>query len=136
MACYLQVVFERLQRLFRRQAPLQLGTGSDRPRTYSADSGYVYEYSFAGFRALRGAWEYVFAVTAARAPVRDIQVVLPESVSQWAGRDRELTASERYGIAKVCLKNAMDRADGPDALEPQVRPDRDEIASVADLLDL
>ena len=136
MACYLRGVFERLQRLFRRPVPLQRGMGSDRPRTYSADSGYVYEYSFAGFRALRGAWEYVFAVTAARAPVRSIQVVIPEAVSQWAGRDRDLTASERYGIAKVCLKNAMDRAAGPDSLAAQVRPDRDEVAEIADLLDL
>jgi hypothetical protein len=96
----------------------------------------VYEYSFTGFRALRGAWEYVFAVTAARAPVRTVQVLIPETVSQWAGRGRDLTASERYGIAKVCLKNAMDRAAGPDALEPQVHPNRQEVAEIADLLDL
>lgn len=136
MPCYLRGVFDSLRRLFRRQSALQLGTGSGRPRTYSADSGYVYEYSFAGFRAAGRAYEYVFTVTGGRAPARPVRVLLPEAVTEWAGRDRELTVSERYGIAKVCLKNAMDRAAGPDALEAEVRPGSEEIAEVADLLDL
>lgn len=136
MPCYLRGVFDSLRRLFRRQSALQLGTGSGRPRTYSADSGYVYEYSFAGFRAAGGEYEYVFSVTGGRVPARKIRVWLSDAVAEWAGRDRELTASERYGMAKVCLKNAMDRAAGPEALESEVRPGREEIAEVADLLDL
>ena len=136
MPCYLRGVFERLRRLFRRESPLVRGTGSARPRTYSADSGYVYEYSFAGFRSAGGVYEYVFTVSGGRGPGRRVQVVLPASAAEWTGRNRELTASERYGLAKVCLKNAMDRAAGPDVLEAEVRPGREEIAEVADLLDL
>jgi hypothetical protein len=129
-------VFERLQRLFRRKPALVRGIGSARPRTYSADSGYVYEYSFSGFRSAGGAYEYVFNVSGGRSPSRAVQVVLPEAVHDWTGRGRELTASERYGVAKVCLKNAMDRASAPDVLETAIRPGRDEVAEVADLLDL
>ena len=136
MACYLRGVFERLRQLLSRQPPLVRGTGSARPRTYSADSGYVYEYSFAGFRSSGDVYEYVFTVSGGRAPGRTVQVMLPAEAAEWTGRDRELSASERYGLAKVCLKNAMDRAAGPAVLEAVIRPGREEIAEVADLLDL
>ena len=39
-----------------------------------------------------------------------IAILLPETrLTEWAGRDRELTASERYGMAKLTLKRALDR---------------------------
>ena len=130
-------MFDFLQRFVRREPELKRGPGSERPKTYSADSGYVYEYSFAGFRRSGGSIEYVFSVTGGRTAAVRVRVVLPEAeVREWTGRDRDLTASERYGIAKVCLKHALDRAPNPQSVAREVAPAREEIAEVADLLDL
>ena len=123
--------------MFRREPVLQRGTGSQRPKTYSAESGYVYAYSFAGFRHVPGRYEYVFSVSGGREPSVRMRISLPQvEIQEWAGRDRELTASERYGIAKVCLKRILDRAETPKILPAEVTPSRDEVREVADVLDL
>lgn len=126
--------------LFRREVPLTSGPGTGRIRTWSAESGYVYEYRFAGFRRLGGPEtliEYVFQVTGGRRPEVPVSVLLPEdSLSGWTGRERVLTASERYAIAKICMKRALDRFPTPDSLEAEIRPDAYEVREIADMLDL
>jgi hypothetical protein len=129
------------RRLFRREPPLESTYSTGRPRTYSADSGYVYEYSFAGFRRLRRGGddyvEYVFDVTGGRVERSAVAILLPERrLREWAARDRDLTASERYGIAKLTLKRALDRFPDPRSLHSEVVPDRTEVCEIADLLDL
>ena len=97
----------------------------------------MYQYSFAGFRSESGEYEYVFLVGTGRSAGKRVRLVLPAAdVQEWTGRGWELTASERYGIAKVCLKFAMDRWPDPNSAEAEIRPDQAEIAAVADLLDL
>lgn len=129
------------RKLLRRDTPLTTTRSTGRPRTYSADSGYVYEYAFAGFRRIRRQGgthvEYVFEVTGARVPKCAIAILLPEArLREWAGRDRELTASERYGMAKLTLKRALDRFPDPRSMTPEVIPDRVEVGAIADVLDL
>jgi hypothetical protein len=81
--------------------------------------------------------QYVFRVTGARSLPVDVAVHLPEQrLPEWTGTRRELTASERYGIAKLSLKNALDRAPQPSALTNEVFPDEGEIAGIAETLDL
>jgi hypothetical protein len=127
--------------LFRREVPLSGGPGSGRPRTWSAESGYVYEYQFAGLRRVRqgseSVIEYVFEVSGGRGPKTPLSVILREErLAAWTGRARELTASERYGIAKICLKRALDRFPAPDAMQRELHPDAAELREIADTLDL
>jgi hypothetical protein len=101
----------------------------------------VYEYSFTGFRRIRRGGdphvEYVFEVTGARVRKSAIAILLPESrLREWAGRDRDLTASERYGMAKLTLKRALDRFPDPRSLQAEIIPDQGEVSAIADVLDL
>lgn len=137
----LRTLISFLRSLLRRNPPLVGTRSTGRPRTYSADSGYVYEYSFAGFRRIRRGSEsyveYVFDVSGARQTPSAVSVLLAEQrLPEWTGTLRELTASERYGIAKLCLKRALDRFPDPKSLEAQVFPNREEISAVAETLDL
>jgi hypothetical protein len=130
-----------LRTILRRDPPLVRTRSTGRPRTYSADSGYVYQYSFAGFRRIKrggeGYIEYVFEVTGARETPSAVSVLLAEGrLPEWTGTQRELTASERYGIAKLCLKRALDSFPDPKSLKPQVLPDKMDIEEVAATLDL
>ena len=134
-------MLDLLRKLWRRDPPLIRTRSTGRPRTYSADSGYVYTYSFAGFRRLRRSKEafveYVFDVTGGREPVSAVTVELAEDrLSGWTGRDRELTASERYAIAKLVLKQALDRFPDPKSVDSRVIPGEREIAEIAETLDL
>jgi hypothetical protein len=129
------------RKLLGREPPLTPTASTGRPRTYSADSGYVYEYSFAGFRRIRrhgeACIEYVFEVSGARVQKSPVAVVLAEHrLREWVNRDRDVTASERYGIAKLALKRALDRFPDPHSLSAEVAPDRQEVAGIADVLDL
>ncbi|MEJ7606442.1 MAG: hypothetical protein WKF37_09270 [Bryobacteraceae bacterium] len=67
-----------------------------RVKTYSAESGYVYQYAFRGFRDLGAALEYVFEVSSGRGGFTSVAVFLKQSVLQeWANRhQRSLGASD------------------------------------------
>ena len=130
-----------LRNLFRPEDRLTQGPYSGRPRSWTADSGYVYEYAFAGFRRIRQGGEdlieYRFAVTFGKPQGVTIAVFLPESrLPAWTGTARELTASERYGIAKLCLKAEFDRAESPAQLLETLRPAEEQIGEIARTLDL
>ena len=130
-----------LRTILRRDPPLVRTRSTGRPRTYSADSGYVYQYWFAGFRPVKrageGYIEYVFEVTGARESPSAVSVLLAEGrLPAWTGTQRELTASERYGIAKLCLKRALDSFPDPKTLSPQVVPSKSDVEEVAATLDL
>jgi hypothetical protein len=126
-------------RIFGKEPELKRPFASTRARTYSADSGYVYEYAFENFRHCRGresAYEYVFRVCAARRPPAQVSVRLPGSVlAAWETNHRQLTASERYGIAKLTLKRAFDRWPGPEAVTPVVAASESDVEEIAAELD-
>lgn len=128
-------------RLVRREPPLIRTPSTGRPRTYSADSGYVYQYTFAGFRERRAGGardvEYVFEITTGRAPAFPLVILLTErDLRASIARDRDLTASERYGVAKLALKRALDAFEHPAAIPPLLAPDADELAAIGEILDL
>ncbi|HYO83018.1 MAG TPA: hypothetical protein VES20_16540 [Bryobacteraceae bacterium] len=137
----LQCLLEFWRKLLRREAPLTRGAHAGRTRSWTAESGYVYEYSFAGFRRVRRSGEsfieYQFSVSASRSEPRVVAVFLPEErLPEWTGTAREITASERYGIAKLCLNQEFDRAEAPPLLMKELNPDRAQILEVAQTLDL
>ncbi len=85
-----------------------------REKAYAADSGYVYQYTYEGYRnvARDGAdgREYVFRCTSDRSAHFSITVFAPgESFASWE-RDtgRELSEVERYAVVKMRLFEIFD----------------------------
>lgn len=106
----------RLRKRERGAAPAEL---RGRPRVrrekiYAADSGYVYQYTYEGYRPVtRGkveGCEFVFRYTADRASRFSITVFAPdESFSDWERQfDRELNRVERYAVIKMRLFEIFD----------------------------
>jgi len=110
---------------FRRKKPAPL-TGAPvvrRQKSYSAQSGYVYQYYFEGRRADDTGTEYVFDVTADRKNPFPVSVFLAESVvASWQqGHQRTITTTERYAVAKMALFQAFDERRGPSEMKEPIR---------------
>lgn len=89
-----------------------------RIKSYSAESGYVYQYHFeevraGGTRGGRAGSEYVFIVSRDRKHSFAVPVFLRrEALEAWAaGHGRELTGSEQYAAVKMRLFRAFDESD-------------------------
>ena len=105
-------------------------------KTYSAQSGYVYQYYFAGQRSTDRGGEYVFQVSADRKTESAVSVFVDEAVVEvWmAENGRDLGGSHRYGIAKMALRNALDERPLQQAFA-EVRPGAAEVAAILEELD-
>jgi hypothetical protein len=87
-----------------------------RMKTYTAQTGYVYQYYFVGKRdALprdphAPATEYVFDVTPDRRTMYAVSVFLrPDALDAWAlTYGRSLTDAEQYAAAKLRLLQGLD----------------------------
>jgi hypothetical protein len=130
------------QKLFSRKPDYGGAPRLHRQKTYSAESGYVYQYGLTSFRQHRRSgdevYEYSFIVSSGRVPDAPISVILRRSVlRQWeAQRGRDLTASERYAIAKITLKRHLDTTEKPGDVQTNVSPDLEEVDSISDFLEL
>ena len=88
-----------------------------RMKTYTGETGYVYQYYFVGKRAaLPGATEapateFIFDVTPDRKTLFAVSVFLKaEAVAAWgAAHGRELSETEQYGAAKMRLFRGFDQ---------------------------
>jgi hypothetical protein len=82
-----------------------------RPKTFAGSQGYVYQYYFAGKRAVPSSGaresvrEYVFDVTSDRKMAYAVSILLPETVvTGWAeSHGRSLSDSEQYAALKMRL---------------------------------
>jgi hypothetical protein len=95
-----------------------------RQKTYSAQSGYVYQYFYEGHRpssAERGT-EYVFDVSSDRKTSSPVSVVISDAaVASWQNESgRTLSATEQYAIAKMALFQAFDERESPEAMRQAV----------------
>ena len=87
-----------------------------RIKTYTGQTGYVYQYYFVGRRpALEGdpaapATEFVFDVTSDRKTTFAVSVFLPpDALAAWAAcRGRTLSEPEQYAAVKLRLMQAFD----------------------------
>ena len=128
------------RRLFPRKTVLGGALRTGRQKTYSAESGYVYQYLLSSFRQHRrggeAVHEYTFEVSGGRWPAALVSIVLRASVlRQWETRHgRELTASERYAIATITLKRQLDASETPKSVPSVVAPDVAGIEAVSSLL--
>jgi hypothetical protein len=107
-----------------------------RHKTYSAESGYVYQYHYEGSRGIEDGREYVFMATAARRAEFPVIVALRESaVEPWQTRHgRELTGPERFAIAKLSMKRAFDERGSPDLMRDTVEPDSIAVEEILTML--
>ena len=135
-------MLEWWRRLFPPQRDLGSAPRTGRQKTYSADSGYVYQYVLSSFRQHRRVGEdlheYTFEVSGGPGRKSSVAIVLKSSVLHtWIREhDREFSASERYGIAKIALKRELDSAEDPSSLAADVSPDAAQVDDICRFLGL
>jgi hypothetical protein len=133
-------VFEKL--FSKKEAPLAGAPPLRRLKTYSAQSGYVYQYCYEGQRSFqhsgdRGT-EFVFSLSADRKTWRPCKVLLPGgAVASWeAAHARELSATERYAIAKMALFQAFDDRATPALMKADILVRNDDVEAIVENLGL
>jgi hypothetical protein len=113
-----------------------------RMKTYSAQSGYVYQYYYEGYRPFHAdgetGTEFVFSISADRKFWHPASVhVSDEAVAQWqSAHQRELSNNERYAIAKMALFQAFDDRANPALMKEAVRVRAADVAAIVETLDL
>ena len=117
-------VFDRW--LSRKPQPLSGAPAIRRQKTYSGQSGYVYQYYYEGHRPYKRernhGTEYVFNVSADRKTSIAVSVLVSDTaLEDWQSRHgRTLYASERYAIAKMALFQAFDERPEPATMDADV----------------
>ena len=113
--------------LTRKPQPLTGAPEIRRQKTYSGQSGYVYQYYYEGHRPYKrdrhSGTEYVFDVSGDRKTSMAVSVLVSDTaLEDWQSRHgRTLYASERYAIAKMALFQAFDERPGPAAMSADVQ---------------
>ncbi len=126
----------------KKEEPLRGAPDVRRFKTYSAESGFVYLYSFSGIRMTHRedavGTEYVFEVTADRKKWWPASVFLSHStLNAWMRENgRDLSASERYGIAKLSLIQMLDSLQDPAGTAVTTAPGTCDLSAIAETLDL
>jgi hypothetical protein len=117
-----------LRNLFgKKTVPLTGAPAVRRLKSYSAQSGYVYQYFYEGHRPFRGGGEsgveYVFTESADRKTYHPVSVMVMEvALAAWEqGHGRALSSTERYAIAKMALFQAFDERGTPDLMKQDIR---------------
>jgi len=124
----------------KKAAPLTGAPPIRRQKTYSAQSGYVYQYFYEGSRPSiepRGV-EYVFDVSADRKTSSHVSVfVSDEAVEKWEKQSgRSLSSTERYALAKMALFQAFDERETPNLLSEPVRVRAADVAGILATLNI
>jgi hypothetical protein len=105
-----------------------------RQKTYSAQSGYVYQYFFEGYRPMSAqpGREYVFNVSSDRKTSVEVSVfVADEAMLSWQQQSgRTLSATERYAIAKMALFQAFDERETPESVRGAVHVSPDDVRAI------
>ncbi|SRR6266545_2820248 len=126
----------------KKEAPLTGAPAVRRQKTYSAESGYVYQYFYEGQRPARRdgkpGVEFVFNVSADRKSSFPVSVfVSDEALEAWQQEHaRQLGSTERYAIAKMSLFRAFDQRPDPGAMSEEVRVQAEDIESILATLDI
>lgn len=99
--------------------PLTGAPAVRRMKTYSAQSGYVYQYFYEGRRGAA----FVFSISADRKNWSPLDVTVEEAALEaWEqGHGRQLSGTERYAIAKMALFQAFDERPEPKAMKAELR---------------
>ena len=108
-------------------------------KTYSAESGYVYQYYYDGqrpFGSPAAGAEFVFSVSADRANWRPASVLIGDAaIAAWQERHgRPLSSTERYALAKMALFQAFDERSTPQRMKDEVVVRQADVQAIADTL--
>ena len=124
------------------EVPLTGAPPVRRLKSYSAQSGYVYQYYYEGQRPWQGSGEsgteFVFNISADRKNWRSSRVLLGDgAVAQWeTARARQLSSTERYAIAKIALFQAFDERATPALMKDDVRVRPADVEAIVETLGL
>ena len=109
-----------------------------RTKTYSAETGYVYQYVFKGYRSSPDppGSDFVFAATHDRKEHFDVTIrLLDSTLAACAERiGRALLSTERYALAKMALFQAFDECE-PGKLTDVLVPDAGQMEAHLQTLD-
>jgi hypothetical protein len=113
-----------------------------RIKTYSAASGFVYQYQFhevqSSRRGLHVGKEYVYLVSADRKAMFPVRIfVRRDAVERW-GRQagRAMSGTEEYAVAKMRLFQAFDEVESLSSACQDFFVDDSNLISLLDMLDL
>lgn len=122
----------------KKEAPLTGAPAVRRQKTYSAESGYVYQYFYEGQRpAKRDAEtgvEYVFNVSADRKSSFPVSVFVSDKSIEKHGR--QISSTERYAVAKMALFQAFDRRTAPADMSEEIRVAPEDVETILATLDI
>jgi hypothetical protein len=110
-----------------------------RLKTYSAQSGYVYQYYYEGHRPVpESSTEFVFTVSADRKNWHHASVVVSHAaLAEWeSAHARTLNTTERYAIAKMALFQAFDDRTEPALMKDAVRVRAADVEGIVETLGL
>lgn len=126
----------------KKSAPLTGTPAVRRLKTYSAQSGYVYQYHYEGHRDFRAAGEsgveFVFSISADRKNWHSTSVLVSAAALRaWEeSHARELSSTERYAVAKMALFQAFDERPAPAQMKDEVRVRNADVDAIIETLDL
>jgi hypothetical protein len=110
-------VFKRF--FSKNSVPLTGAPAVRRLKTYSAQSGYVYQYFYEGHRPYDAAGdrglEFVLQISSDRKAWRGASVLVSDAaIRTWEqAHARSLSSTERYAVAKIALFQAFDERPDP-----------------------
>jgi hypothetical protein len=113
-----------------------------RIKSYSAASGYVYQYQFQDVHPAREGSEfgndYVYYVSADRKTMFPVHIFVPrDSVERWSNQTgRTLTGTEEYAVAKMRLFQALDEVEDFASSRPKLKVDESSLTALLERLDL
>ena len=122
--------------------PLSGAPAVRRIKSYSAQSGYVYQYFYEGRRPFRGGGqsglEFVFTVSADRKTFHPVSVLMAEeALRPWEeAHAHPLASTERYAVAKMALFQAFDERATPHLMKHEVRLRAADAAAILETLGL
>ncbi len=113
-----------------------------RVKSYSASTGYVYQYYFyevqKARRGLSAGTEYVYMVSVDRQRVFPLRIFVRRSaVEKWSKEaGREMTGTEEYAIAKMRLFEAFDEIEDLAVAQLELLVDESNLEALLARLDL
>lgn len=120
----------RKQEPAEQQSALHGAPVKPRLKTYSAATGYVFQYVYRGNRRAQAGTdgpvtEYVFSVTRDRKTYFPVSVLLAEAVvAAWSeSHQRTLSSTELYAIAKLSLFESFDERENVEQISMPIEID-------------
>lgn len=125
----------------KKPVPLSGAPAVRRLKSYSAGSGFVYQYTYEGQRPLEGlaGLEFVFSASADRKTWQPVSIAVEQrGVRAWERTHaRTLSSSEWYALAKMALFAAFDERATPADLFGEAVPVREpEVTAILQTLGL